>query len=273
MKIFKIELKRAVINKNMLITLLVGIAITLPHTISNFINEKAYMNYISAMDLTSGADLTSLYGRWFGMSSILQEMYFYILPVLAVYPAAMIYFRDRKSGYLKNLYTRCSKKKCLLAKYIAVFISGGIAAAAPLVFAFLTTALYAPARVPDSTVMNHLGGASMWADLFFTKPLLYVLGFLLMDFIYGGLFACFAMSLSEFVKHVFSVFISPFLLISAWGFICIQLGIQNLNPQNFLSPGQNGGAGNIHAIVIIAFILAAVSFFLFYFGGIYNETY
>lgn len=112
MNLFKIEIKRAIFNKNMLIALLIGIVIVLPHTIQNLLNEIEIKNYIAEAGLSSGADLTSLYGRWFGMSTdFLAIMFYYILPLLAVYPGAMIYYKDRKSGYVKNLYTRFSKNK------------------------------------------------------------------------------------------------------------------------------------------------------------------
>lgn len=274
MNLFKIEIKRAIFNKNMLIALLIGIVIVLPHTIQNLLNEIEIKNYIAEAGLSSGADLTSLYGRWFGMSTdFLAIMFYYILPLLAVYPGAMIYYKDRKSGYVKNLYTRFSKNKCLIIKYITTFISGGVAVVIPLLTAFLLTSLYAPARIPDSLVMNPVVDINMWSELFFTHPLLYTLGYMLIDFIFGGLFACLAMSVSEFVKHKFSVFISSFLVVAALSFVCVQLNLDYLNPQNFLSPAQFVTAANGYVALIEALILFVVSFSLFYIGGKINETF
>lgn len=274
MNLFKIEIKRAIFNKNMLIALLIGIVIVLPHTIQNLLNEIEIKNYIAEAGLSSGADLTSLYGRWFGMSTdFLAIMFYYILPLLAVYPGTMIYYKDRKSGYVKNLYTRFSKNKCLIIKYITTFISGGVAVVIPLLTAFLLTSLYAPARIPDSLVMNPVVDINMWSELFFTHPLLYTLGYMLIDFIFGGLFACLAMSVSEFVKHKFSVFISSFLVVAALSFVCVQLNLDYLNPQNFLSPAQFVTAANGYVVLIEALILFVVSFSLFYIGGKINETF
>ena len=261
MNLFKIEIKRAIFNKNMLIALLIGIVIVLPHTIQNLLNEIEIKNYIAEAGLSSGADLTSLYGRWFGMSTdFLAIMFYYILPLLAVYPGAMIYYKDRKSGYVKNLY-------------ITTFISGGVAVVIPLLTAFLLTSLYALARIPDSLVMNPVVDINMWSELFFTHPLLYTLGYMLIDFIFGGLFACLAMSVSEFVKHKFSVFISSFLVVAALSFVCVQLNLDYLNPQNFLSPAQFVTAANGYVVLIEALILFVVSFSLFYIGGKINETF
>lgn len=273
MNVFKIELKRAVFNKNMLIAIIIGLAIVLPHTIENFFNEIEAKQYFAEAGLAVGADLTSLYGRWFGMTTdLLAILFYYILPALSVFPGAMIYYKDRKSGYVKNLYTRYSKTKCLIIKYITTFISGGIVIIVPLLSAFLLTALYAPARLPDSLVMNAIVDENMWSELFFTNPLLYTMGYVFIDFIYGGLFACLAMSVSEYVKHKFSVFISSFLVVAALGFVSLQLGFDSLNPQNFLSPAQFSPA-NGTVVLVEAIIILATSFSLFFIGGKLNETY
>ena len=274
MNILKLELKRAIANRNMLITLILGIAITLPHTISNFFNELEYKSYVLENNLATGADLSSLFGRWFGMNiDIDGTMYFYIFSILAVYPAAMIYFSDSKSGYIKNLYTRCDKLKCLLSKYISAFVAGGIAVTLPLFIAFLLTALYAPARLPDPIVMNTIVDKNMWSTLYFEHPLIYTIGYIAIDFIFGGLFSCFAMSVSDYVRHKFSVFISSFLVVASLNFICTQLNLNMLNPQNFLSPAQLVTYANGYIIIIEALFFFTVSFVLFIFGGKNNETY
>ena len=153
MNIFKLELKRAIFNKRMLIVLLFGVALVLYYNITNFMGEIEYYKYIAQENLTDGADLTSLYGRWFGMNTDVETIvFFYLFPLIAVYPAAMIYFDDRKNGYLKNLYTQCSKIKCLISKYFATFVSGGVAVTTPLILSVMLSALYSPARVPDSII-------------------------------------------------------------------------------------------------------------------------
>ena len=168
MNIFKLELKRAIFNKRMLIVLLFGVALVLYYNITNFMGEIEYYKYIAQENLTDGADLTSLYGRWFGRNTDVETIvFFYLFPLIAVYPAAMIYFDDRKNGYLKNLYTQCSKIKCLISKYFATFVSGGVAVTTPLILSVMLSALYSPARVPDSIINTTINDCSLWANLYF----------------------------------------------------------------------------------------------------------
>lgn len=273
MNIFKLELKRAIFNKRMLIVLLFGVALVLYYNINNFNNEVNSHNYVLQQNLAEGADLSTLYCRWFGMGADLETvLFFYIFPLLAVYPAAMIYFDDRKNGYLKNLYTQCSKFKSLLSKYFASFISGGVAVTAPLVLSFMISALYCPARVPDSIASNGIGDTNLWSNLFFQYPMLYTVAYLLLDFIFGGLFACLAMSLSNVLSHKFTVFMSSFIFVVVLDFICHQLDLLELQPDLFLPPGQYTDPVGIE-LLIFGLVLFLFSFLNFIIGGLRSETY
>lgn len=273
MNIFKLELKRAIFNKRMLIVLLFGVVLMLYNNITSLINELDYYNYIIQENLTDGADISSLYFRWFGMGLSEEEIiFFYVFPLLAVYPAGMIYFDDRKNGYLKNLYTQCSKVKCLFGKYFATFISGGVAVSTPLVLSFMIAALYSPARMTDSIVNSTIGDNSLWSGLFYSHPLLYVVAYILLDFVFGGLFACLAMSLSDILSHKFTVFMSSFIFVVVLDFVCQQLGKYELQPDMFLPPAQYNSIGGIELFIMVS-ILFLFTILTFIIGGLRSETY
>lgn len=273
MKIFKFEIKRSVFNVGMLISLLIGLIITVPYAVQNYINEINTMQRVASIGVEIGADVTSLYTRWFGMSASVElELYFYIFPLLAVLPAGTIYHADCKSGYIKNLYTRCSKIKCLTAKYVSVFFSGGIAVTVPLLISFMITSLYAPARIPDSITFLPISGSGMWGELYFTMPWLYTAGYFIIDFVFGGLFAVLALSLTHFLTHRFSVFISSFVAVIVVGFICTQLNVNRFNPQFFLSPSQPSVNASFIIILSEALALLIGSACLHFFGGYKNEN-
>lgn len=273
MNIFNLELKRAIFNKRMLIVLLFGVALVLYYNITNFMGEMEYYKYFVQENLTDGADLTSLYGRWFGMNTDIETIvFFYLFPLIAVYPAGMIYFDDRKNGYLKNLYTQCSKVKCLFGKYFATFISGGVAVSTPLVFSFMLSALYCPARIPDSIINTTIKDCNLWVNLYFQHPLIYVIAYILLDFVFGGLFACFAMSLSNVLSHKFTVFMASFVFVVVLDFICFQLDVLELEPDLFLVPAQLAQPIGI-GVAILGLVLFLFSFLVFIIGGLKSETY
>ena len=70
----------------------------------------------------------SLFMYWFGLNSgsPYKVTFLTIFPVLAMMPHALSYHLDRKGGYIKNVYTRTKKINYLTAKYLAVFLSGGL---------------------------------------------------------------------------------------------------------------------------------------------------
>ena len=67
---------------------------------------------------------------WAGTTLSLASALFYaLLPVGAALPFSWSYCTERKSGYLKNIYTRVDKKTDLAGKTLAVFLSGAGAVA------------------------------------------------------------------------------------------------------------------------------------------------
>ena len=60
-----------------------------------------------------------------------NQLYFYLLPLLAVFPFGCSLFQDESTGYLKNVYTSVKKRDFLVAKGIVGFLSGAVCGAAP----------------------------------------------------------------------------------------------------------------------------------------------
>ena len=89
---------------------------------------------------------------------------------------------------------RAGKMPYYLAKYAALFVSGGLAVVTPLLFNFLLTAMFIPAVRPDPSYLTAygIGPASFLSMLFYAHPFLYVFAYLLIDFLFCpyGLYPC-----------------------------------------------------------------------------------
>ena len=84
--------------------------------------------------------------------------------------------RDRKSGYIKNIYTRVSKRRYLMSKYLAVFLCGGLAVVLPLVVNLGVTAVILPSHLPEIvTSVYTIDATAVLGDLFITQPYLCLL--------------------------------------------------------------------------------------------------
>ncbi len=103
----------------------------------------------------------------------------------------------------------------VLIKYVAVFLSGGVAMVLPLIFNFWMTLLVVPAILPDVTMNMFYGvfGGSFLAELYYTVPFLYVAIYLFIDFVYCGFLVCICMAVSGIVRQKWGVVLIPFLLL------------------------------------------------------------
>ena len=122
---FHTEWERAVKNKMMWIAVFIGCLLAIAQTVF-----EVY--------------------PWFGLNSgsPYKVTFLTIFPVLAMMPHALSYHLDRKGGYIKNVYTRTKKINYLTAKYLAVFLSGGLTVLFPYLVSLPVTACMLPALTP-----------------------------------------------------------------------------------------------------------------------------
>ena len=117
------------------------------------------------------------YTNWIGSHNIyLQQNIFYMaIPILATLPFGSSFYDDINRGYARNVCVRAKKKYYLVAKYIAVFVSGGCVVAIPMVLSFLISSIFLPTMLPEASyTFTNIYPAYKWADLFYVQPLLYL---------------------------------------------------------------------------------------------------
>ena len=70
----------------------------------------------------------SVFNSYLGInnSSLQTNIFYMILPLLSVLPFSMLFFDERKSGYINLILTRTSKCKYYASKYIVSFFQRGI---------------------------------------------------------------------------------------------------------------------------------------------------
>ena len=109
--------------------------------------------------------------------------------IIAIFPYAGSLYQDIKSGYVKIIFTKVSKKKYFVSKIIAAFLSGGTAVVIPLILNLFLTALFVPALRPDaSTMMFSINDGSMFSDIYYSKPFVYILLKIIFACIFGKLY-------------------------------------------------------------------------------------
>ena len=286
-KLLKIELKKAICSKFFLLglSLLMIFAIfSAMYMVENwsaynpgYINER-YVNIDGSFKANPDIALFSFYKAWLGADtlSIAAMVFFKIVPIAAAIPYGWTFCREYKSGYLKNIACRTDKKKYILAKSTAVFISGALVVLLPMIINIMVTSALIPAPAPyvSDTYYTYTSFGYMWSDIFFDQPALYVALYVIFDAFYGGIFALLSFAVSFYVKNVFITLFSPFL-------ICLGLGYLNSNiwsnfpmrversvcPMDFL-PALQGGVTVWWIVLIVTAVLL-----LFIFGTVFIKGY
>lgn len=219
--VLKLEIKKAFKNKFFWISVVLGCLITLL-SFEHMVNM-----YYEGMSAISGNSTDIIYDPHIGINTVFNcwiggepfslgsSIYFFVFPLLIALPYGWSYSEERKCGYRRMMITKTGKKKYYCAKYVAVFLSGGVAMVLPLIFNFWMTLLVVPAILPDVTMNMFYGvfGGSFLAELYYTVPFLYVAIYLFIDFVYCGFLVCICMAVSGIVRQKWGVVLIPFLLL------------------------------------------------------------
>ena len=252
--IYTNEIKRAFNTIGMKLALLVGCALSIWHVITVIMPISEGQNYeLSANAIDDLYVPISLFSTWMGneLFPIQSYIFYLILPLLAVLPFGSSFFEDIKSGYIINVCTRVEKKIYFKAKYLAVFLSGGVAVVAPLLLNLVLSSMFMPAFIPDNGTVGTISPTTMAYEVFFTHPLIYVLMLIVIDFIFAGVIATLVLSYTYFTEHRFGVMIVPFV------FYFFIYSLTNLIDKTDYSLFfmLNGGANNNYLPVYILYFL------------------
>lgn len=227
----KTELKKAIFSKYFLF----GLALVMLFTVLSgvyMIECNGQYNPEGAIDyaMENGKwrtnpdlHLFSFYNSWVGgeQMSLAQTLFFILLPVGAALPFAWSFYTERKCGYLKNIACRTNKEHYYYAKIIAVFVTGVIVVFLALVVNVMLVSAFMPMIDPyvGYNFYNHLYFGNMWVDLFYTHPFVYTILYMLLESMYGGIFALLSFVVTFYINNLFAVLFTPFLSMLAFGYI------------------------------------------------------
>ena len=202
---------------------------------------------------------------------IQQNIFYIIIPLLAAIPFAGSFYSDINGGYAKNVCVRTKKSYYLISKYIAVFVSGGSAVALPMLFSFLICAAFLPSMTPEvSYAYTNIFSSDKWSGLLFTQPLLYVLLYCGVTFLFAGLTACLALGITYFSSKSFLPLLFPFFVYIFESMVCELLNLDGFVVRTLLT---TDGTGNTpFTVLVTAILFFVVSFFPYYLIGVKRDV-
>lgn len=242
--VLKVEMKRVFKSKAFYISILIGIGLSLWVLISQ-LNEVKELNETIKEYGTEKLGLyypRNLYNSFIGLDYVYvpSTILYVIIPLLVTMPYGMSYYKDKKSGYIKNVFIKCDRKQYYLSKYIAVFFSGVIVTMVILVFSLFLSAMFFPALMPESVTDQVLPFASgpMLSGLFYTHPMCYVAIYIMIDSIFMGAIATLALGISIIAKNILLVFAGGMLLYVGTDYAMGLVNSFQYSPYSFLRPTQ-----------------------------------
>jgi len=230
-RMLMIELKKAFFSKSYLAGLFLLLlfsflsALYMIENWSGYNPDYVFEYYYKDNSFTSNPILPaySFFSAWLGgdLLSLANTMFFCFLPVGAALPYATSYYKEMKCGYIKNIVIRTSRKNYYYSKAIAVFVSGASIVLISYIINILIVTAFIPYYKPWAgyNFYNVVYFGTMWADLFFENPLLHMILYVLLNTLYGGIFALFSLSISFYIKKMIPVIFSPFLLMIIIGYL------------------------------------------------------
>lgn len=195
-----------------------------------------------------------------------NQLYYYMIPILAVLPFGASFLQDEESGYLKYIYTKQKKIRYLVCKYVITFLSGGIAVALPYIGSFLLNATYLPAVIPNQIAQHSsIIDAMSLSEYYYSKPWIFYGAYLLGIMLAGGFLGVTALIVSFFVRNYLFVLCFPFLLYLSWDYIAAECNRNSYSIHYLLNPlhheaGVYIGISTVYGIFIGLNIVAAVLF-------------
>lgn len=228
----RIELYKALHSKALALSLLIGLAIVFMNVAASAkdvkdITERILSDREKGLLINGNTSCISLfvltiaYDCWHFAS-----FYFmHIWPVLAALPFGWSYLQERRSGLYNQIVSRSSVKTYFFSKYIAVFVSGGLAVAGTVALDILLNALVCPYYVLSPTDrLSFTSNYSFLPGLFYTYPWLHAAVWCVVLFLLGGATAglCFVVGAKPRLQVL--VILTPFVLLYLWEVAFFRIG-------------------------------------------------
>jgi hypothetical protein len=263
-----IQFQRLLHSKYFYISLIIGSLITVSHYLQTVLTiisgEKAAALYGKQMTIPDSA-----YLLWLNASmSQITDMFFMLLPILAVLPFSIQLVVDKKANYYQLMMMRSGKYKYLLSMLIISGVGGFLVIVIPLLINFLLFSLTFPAISPDPFVY-YINGLFSFKTLFFylqlNYPLIHTLFYILLSGVIGSLFAIFALVLCLYFRFTLIVLVIP-VIISILISVCSEIFHIGLSPLNFLDM-STGVPVYLWAVLVFCFCMIICTSILLIIGG------
>ena len=209
-RMIRIELYRAFHGKELKTAMLLGGLLGLAHFVLEVIPSVSHIFDGYHPDIASSV-VGNVTESWMGgMINPEINIYQRVVFLLITIPYAASFYTDRKAGILKNIVVRGEKREYLAAKSVAVFMTAGVSAVFPLLLNLMLTMTMFPVINYDWYQLPNY--KALFMNLAVKNVIAYCIVYMALIFVFAGLIAGLALSLSLYANNRFVVLSLPFLI-------------------------------------------------------------
>lgn len=209
-RMIRIELYRAFHGKELKTAMLLGGLLGLAHFVLEVIPSVSHIFDGYHLDIASSV-VGNVTESWMGgMINPEINIYQMVVFLLITIPYAASFYTDRKAGILKNIAVRGEKREYLAAKSVAVFMTAGVSAVFPLLLNLMLTMTMFPVINYDWYQLPNY--KALFMNLAVKNVIAYCIVYMALIFVFAGLIAGLALSLSLYANNRFVVLSLPFLI-------------------------------------------------------------
>lgn len=274
MKNRKTELWKALHNPMFYAALAIGTMIAMVNVVENagIVNQlsQSLENKIARGGYSKNPMGFSLFIHWIAVacSSFGNQVFYFVWPILAAMPFGWSYSQERRNGEYYQIVSRSSAKSYFASKYIAVFVSGGLAVAVPVLLNLLVNAMICPYVVPQAVVpISLVSDGYFLSELYYTIPWVYALIWCGMEFLIGGAAACVCLVVGAKFRLQVMVVLTPFALFVLLDGVLYALNSVIKQPVNFSPLKLAAAAGNLQNPEWSVFMLLGIMIMAGILGG------
>lgn len=224
---FRAELYRAFWNRNLLLAIGLGLAL-----LAYWLTPYCPLGPLPG-------DAPFVCNAYDGFIWALEGPIGLVVPLLAVLPFADSLCLDRQSGYLRNIFSRCSYHRYLGVKCLVNLAAGGIALTVPLLALFIATNLLFPRGIMPADQSRIIPGgypSGPFSTWYRSMPDLYILSRIGLGFVFGATYATVGLALALFINNRYIVLATPFVAYMLANFVLTALGLMEWSPPFTLTP-------------------------------------
>lgn len=229
-------------------------------------------NYFQKKDISEYREIGTLYPHpwyegWIGgeFSTVYSYLYYMTLPLISTFVFSDSMFADRKSGYCNLLFMRGEKKKYYMARYLSSFASGVLCFCIPLLFNMGLCIATQPSIPSDpSTGTSTIITGMMWADLYYSHPMVYEGIYMIVTAVFSGLIGCFGCGMSDALNSYFLGSLFPFAAYIFIDSLCSTFSKEQWSLFTIVGACQRSRFITFPVLLIEALLLLLLSAGLFY---------